>query len=247
MLKVKRTDLEKHTTRVNAVLQEVCEAPSPAPLVHLIDGTIALGTSCRSAGPNALCREVTSDLGPREIALRLPIPDAHDPRFWIAIHEQWEWTSKNRVYFVQCGLRLYIGDRDEEAIQFLRLEWVAPTVHDGIESYQGAHAGHPHWHIDRSTLVGQEDYLRSLELLTAPAPHTETEEFSSAVASAQMRPPFDFSWLQYIHLPARAHWMRSEWDGHQVPGPHQCEPTDLDELTRWWSGALRYFVAELPR
>jgi hypothetical protein len=244
MLKVKRTDLEKHTTRVNAVLQDVCEAPSPAPLVHLVDGTITLAMSGSSAGPNALCREVTTDLGSREIALRLPIPDTHDPRFWIAIHEQWEWTSKNRVCFVQCGLRFYIGTRGEEAIQFLRLEWVAPTIHDGVESYQGAHAGHPHWHVDRSALAGQEDYLRSLELLTAPAPQTETEEFSSA--GVQIRPPFDFSWLQNIHLPARAQWMLSEWDGQHVPGPHQCEPNNLDELTHWWAGALRYFSTELP-
>jgi len=98
-----------------------------------------------------------------------------------------------------------------------------------------------------STPSGQEDYLRSLEILTAQAPQTEAEEFSSAIAGAPARPLFDFSWLQNIHFPAQAQWMQSEWDGQHVPGPHQCEPNNLDELTHWWDGALRYFSTELPR
>jgi hypothetical protein len=237
-----RTELKEHTKRINAVLLETCDASDPAPLVHLADGTIALATSC----PTALRREVTTDLGLREIALRLPIPDTRHPRFWIAMQEQWEWKSRYRACFRQCGLRLYVGDRSEEAVQFLRLEWVAPTCNDdGSRIYEGKHAGHPHWHVDRSALVGQEDYARSLESPTAPAPGAE--EFTEAAASAPAQPLLDFSWLQYMHLPARAQWMLLEWDGRQVPGPHQCEPENLDELTHWWAGALRYFSTELPR
>lgn len=238
-----RAELLEHTKRINAVLQETCDASDPAPLVHLADGTIALATSC----PSALRREVTTDLGLREIALRLPIPDSHNPRFWIAMQEQWEWKGKHRACFVQCGLRLYIGDRSEEAVQFLRLEWVAPTLHSGVQSYQGTHAGHPHWHVDRSALIGPEEYFRSLETLTAPAPQ-EAEEFSEAatLGSASAQPLLDFSWLQNIHLPARAQWMQLEWDGSQVPGPHQCEPNSLNELVHWWAGALRYVSIELP-
>jgi hypothetical protein len=213
-----------------------------------MDGTIALAKSC----PGALSREVTTDLGVREIALRLPIPDTRDSRFWIAMQEQWDWKSKHKVCFRECGLRLYAGDRSEEAVQFLRLEWVAPTSDgDGAQIYQGKHAGHPHWHVDRSALVGQEDYFRSLEILTAPAlaPHAGVEDFSgtAALITAPAQPLLDFSWLQKVHLPARAQWMQSEWDGRQVPGPHQCEPTSLDELVHWFAGALRYFSAELPR
>lgn len=239
------TELRKHATRINAVLQNTCDASDPAPLVHLTDGTITLATSC----PRALSREVTTDLGLREIALRLPIPDNRNPRFWIAMQEQWKWRSKHRACFVECGLRLYMGDRSEEAIQFLRLEWVAPiSDDDGIQIYQGKHAGHPHWHVDRSALVGQEEYFRSLETLTAPAPEVEVEEFGEADSvGATAQPLLDFSWLQKIHLPARAQWMQSEWDGNQVPGPHQCEPINLEELIHWWAGALRYFSAELPR
>lgn len=235
-------ELQEHTSRINAILQQTCDALNPAPLVHLANGTIALATSC----PSILRREVTTDLGVREIALRLPIPGAHNPRFWIAMQEQWEWVSRHRACFVQCGLRLYMGDRSEEAIQFLRLEWVAPTVLDGVQNYQGTHAGHPHWHIDRSALIGPDEYFQSLESLTAPAPEDAEEFGEAATSSNSTRPLLDFSWLQSIHLPARAQWMHSEWDGTQVPGPHQCEPNSLDELVHWWAGALRYVSVELP-
>jgi hypothetical protein len=244
-MEVTRTELQNHVTRVNAVLQDACDSSSPAPLAHLVDGTISLAGSC----PRSVCREVTTDLGVRELALRLPIPDTENPHFWIALQEHWRWKSKHRVSFVECGLRLYIGYRSEAAVQFLRLEWVAPdTDAAGVQVYQGIHAGHPHWHIDRSALVGQEDHLRSLEVLTSPPPDLEAEEFDeNATPTASQQPLFDFSWIQHIHLPARAKWMESEWDGIEVPGPHQCEPSNLDELTHWWAGALRYFTTELPR
>src|SRR5208283_3684867 len=103
--------LRKHTTRINAVLQEICDASNPAPLVQEVDGTIALARSC----PGTLCREVTTDLGSRETALRLPIPDVRHPLFWIAIREQWDWKSKHRIRFRECALRLYAGAREEEA------------------------------------------------------------------------------------------------------------------------------------
>src|SRR6266567_9420503 len=133
-------ELRKHATRINAILLKACAcaASHPAPLVHLFEGNIALATSC----PPELSREVTTDLGYREIALRLPIPDTSHPRFWFTGQERWKWKSKKRVYFIECNLRLYIGERGEEAAQFLRLEWVAPTLgDDGIQIYQGKHAG----------------------------------------------------------------------------------------------------------
>ena len=237
-------ELRKHASRINAVLLETSDASDPAPLLNLVDGTIALATSC----PSALCREVTTDLGRRELALRLPIPDANHPRFWVGLQEHWKWKSRRKLSFIECGLRLYLGERDEEAIQFLRLEWVAPSFEDGIQIFQGEHAGHPHWHVDRSALVGQEDYLRSLDILTTPAPQ-EAEEFSDAIAlPTRAQPLLDFSWLHKMHLPAQAGWMHPpSWDGRTIPGPHQSEPASLAELELWWAGALRYFAAELPR
>jgi hypothetical protein len=244
MLEATHTNLQKHVTDVNAILQVICETPNPAPLVNLSDGIIALAKSC----PPGVCREVITEFGIREIALRLPIPNPDSPRFWIAIREQWGPSGKkHRLSFIQCGLKLYVGERTEEAIQCVRLEWVAPTLDDnGVESYQGKHAGHPHWHIDQSALIGQEDYLRSLEILTAPT-STTLEVFTGDTPAALSRPLLDFSWLQSIHFPARAQWMQTKWDGQHVPGPHQCEPNDLEELTHWWEGALRYFSGELPR
>ena len=239
MLEATPTKLQKHASEVNAVLRKICEASNPAPIVTLSEDVITLAKSC----PPELCRQVATDFGVPEIALRLP----GNPRFWIGIHEKWGWKKPHRLFFIQCGLRLYIGERSEQAIQCIRLEWVAPTYdNNGAESYEGKHAGHPHWHIDQSALFGQEDYVRSLESLTAPVSKTGPEVFSGAIPDAPLRPLIDSSWLQGIHFPARAQWMQSEWDGLQVPGPHQCEPNDLDELTNWWAGALRYFSTELP-
>lgn len=243
MLEATPTKLQRHASDVSAVLKKICEAPNPAPIATLSEDVLTLAKSC----PPDLCRQVTTDFGVPEIALRLPIPDISNPRFWIALHEKWGWTKPHRLRFVQCGLRLYVGERSERAIQCIRLEWVAPTADsNGIESYEGKHAGHPHWHVDQSALFGQEDYVRSLESLTAPS-QTEPEVFSGVIPDESGRPLTDFSWLKGIHFPARAQWMQSEWDGLTVPGPHQCEPNDLDELTNWWAGALRYFSAELPR
>jgi hypothetical protein len=239
-------ELQKHRTRINALLLDICDASDPAPLIQLADGTLALASSC----PSSLCREVTTDLGLRETALRLPIPDTLHPRFWIAMQEQWKWKSKKKLRFIECGLRLYLGQRDEPATQFLRLEWVAPELgRDGALIYQGEHAGHPHWHLDRSALVGHEDYLRALDILTAPATQAEAEEFNESLAIVTPpRPLVDFSWLQNIHLPAQAEWMHPpSWDGRTIPGPHQSEPKNIAGLEHWWAGALKYFTAELPR
>src|SRR5438874_943010 len=112
-------ELRQHVTRINVVLQDTCNASAPAPLVNLVNAAITLAPSC----PTALSRRVTTDLGVSEIALRLPIPDAKHPRFWIALHEQWQWKSVHKLYFDNCGLRLYMGDSGEQAVQFLRLEW----------------------------------------------------------------------------------------------------------------------------
>lgn len=241
------TQLNKHAQSVNSVLQIVCDVPDPMPLVQLSDGTITLARSC----PPALSREVTSDLGVRETAMRLPtLPPTENPRFWIAMHELWEFKGRHKVRFVQCGLRLYMGDRSEQPVQFLRLEWVAPDVEaDGEQNYHGKYAGHPHWHIDSSALLNQEEHFRLLEALTSPSAtvKVEPEEFGSEVLEPPPAALLDFSWLQTIHLPARAHWMQSEWDGRTVPGPHQCEPENPEQLTRWWAGAIRYCASELSR
>lgn len=245
-MEAKRTALKDHATNIAKILDEVCDAASVGPLVKAVDLVIATLNS------TPLSRRVTTDLGGSEFALRLPIPDAQQARYWIGVHERWEWKGKRKIRFLDCGLRLYVGGKDEEAVQVLRLEWVAPTLDpDGEPIYQGRHAGHPHWHIDRPALVGPEDYWRSLETLTAPAPELqpELEDFSETAVDqipARTRLVHDCSWLQKMHLPAQAQWMQSKWNGSAIPGPHQCEPSSLEELERWWAGSLRYLVAELP-
>jgi hypothetical protein len=126
---------------------------------------------------------------------------------------------------------------------------VAPKVGSGGEPiYDGTHAGHPHWHIDRAALVGPEEQSRSFEALTMPESSLGLEEFAGSATppASTNRLLYDCSWLQRMHLPARADWMASEWDGRTVPGPHQCQPDSILGLSRWWCGALRYLAAELP-
>jgi hypothetical protein len=226
---------------------EICHTSAASPLVREDEDQGAIVVNTFSHGQ--ISRKVLTDLGSSEIALRIPIPDDVKPRFWIALHERWKPTGPHRLKFRDCGLRLYLGGTDEDAIQILRLEWVAPDEDpEGKPTYQGKHAGHPHWHIDRGALVGPADYLRALEVLTAPDSVLEVEDFSSTTLPSELQTPrLDCSWLQHVHLPAHARWAQSTWDGRSVPGPHQNEPSTIQELTNWWAGSLRYFAAELSR
>jgi hypothetical protein len=239
----KTRELKAHVIGLNNVLREICDAPQSQRLVEESHGYVYLVFSSTQ-----LARKVTTDLGRTEVALRLPIPDTERPRYWIGLHELWK-PEKRSIRFQEGGLRLYVGGRDEEALQFLRLEWIAPSEDpDGKFVYQGSHAGHPHWHIDRSALVGAEEHLRSLELLTRQ--DAAVEDFSEATTrldSETTRLLYDCSWLQRMHLPAQADWMLHEWDGRALPAPHQCQPQNVSRLASWWTGALRYLVAELPR
>ena len=182
--------------------------------------------------------------------LALPIPDAKQPRYWIGLHESWVSIGKRKCRFIGCGLRIYAGERSEPPIQILRLEWAGPTINPDVGLvYDGGHAGHPHWHIDRAAVVGEEDYRRSLEILTRPVPaERPVETFDpSTTANDSTRRVADCSWLPQIHLPAHAAWMLTNWNGKTLPGPHQSNPKDLLALNNWWEGALRYVRSELGR
>lgn len=244
-METKHTNLRAHITTINAALRDVCGFGQTGPLVteQVDQGRLIINTS--DAG--FLSKLVLTDLGSRETALPLPVPYRSKPRFWVALHENWEFVSKRKIRFMDCGLRIYFGEQDGNPSQVFRLEWVAPVLGpDGMQSYSGKHAGHPHWHIDRTALVGPEDYLHRLEALTTPESHP-LEDFSSSVVNETVRLPLDCSWLQNIHLPAQARWMDFAWDGREIPGPHQTEPSDLEHLGRWWTGALKYIVIELSR
>jgi hypothetical protein len=239
------TALARHVAKINAILQDVCKVSGPTPLVKEQDLIIT------TLGYTSASRVVTTDLGGSGFALRLPIPDPGNPNYRVGLYERWESRNRHRICFRQCGLRLYIGGPEEEPIQLLRLEWVAPTIdRDGGFTYDAKHAGHPHWHIDRAALVGPEDSARWLEssIASQPSTHIEAEVFEASTKSPSLgQTRRDFSWVQGMHLPAHAQWMLSEWNGRKIPGPHQCEPSSLVELERWWAGSLRYLLAELPR
>jgi hypothetical protein len=235
--------LKKHQTVISVVLKEVCGLTNnTGPLVREVDLSITL-SALRPA------KQVTKDLGNIEMALPLPIPNSVDPRYWIGLHENWRATKRHKVEFVDCGLRLYAGD-NENLRQLVRLEWVAPKLDaNGQPEYAGKHAGHPHWHIDRDALTGPNDNYRTIERLTAPEANAEPEDFGEVaeVGPANDRyDPYDCTWLGQVHLPANAKWMGIKWDGRTIPGPHQNNPLNIEELESWWNGALRYLASELP-
>src|SRR5947208_16594542 len=106
-MEAKRTDLGSHATKITTVLKEACGAPDTGPLVrqHEEADSLVVSISC----PTPLSRPVTTDLGMSERALRLAIPDAHQPRYWIGLHERWQQKGKHKIRFLDCGLRLYVG------------------------------------------------------------------------------------------------------------------------------------------
>jgi hypothetical protein len=237
MLEIKRDQLKEHARSINSLLQVVLKASHSGPFVKEYEGGISL------VGWSDLTREVTTDWGQVEVVLRLPVPDVERPRYWISLHEQWQHTGKRQVRFSECGLRIYQGEANDTLLQFLRLEWVAPVEsEDAPLAYDGKHAGHPHWHIDRTWLIEAE----LAAALAAPEAQPIVETFSENTATTR-RSIYDSSWLQTMHLPAQANWMNERWDGSDLPGPHQCQPDSLKALGFWWAGALWYLIAELPR
>lgn len=242
----KRADVSNHVTFVSGIVAEICNVSNSEKLVREYEeaGSIMVRIT---DWISARSRPVTTDFGQSEPAVPLPVPP-EQPRVWLGLHEVWDYISRHRVQFRECAVRLYIGSDDEEALQFLRLEWKAPVcTPDGLTEYDGKHSGHPHWHIDKAALVGEHERLRSLEMLTEPDLDSELEVFGPSAAGTPRRFVHDCSWLYRMHLPAQAGWMHVEWDAHRIPGPHQSEPDNIQALDRWWAGALRYLVYELPK
>jgi hypothetical protein len=228
-----------HVTKLSTILQKECNVSRAGPLVINQEFQITIPN-----GSTPPFQKVSTDLGHIESALELPVlTGRHKRRYWVGLRESWERKDKHKIRFVECSLRLYVGSTDQEPAHFLRLEWVAKD-HSGF--YQGKHAGHPHWHIDRLALAGNKALSRSLEDLTAPDQPPELEEFGVLTVSRALPQVdlFDCSWVQNIHLPAHAGWM-NKWNGTDIPGPHQSEPDNFEALENWWAGSLRYFVHEL--
>lgn len=197
-------------------------------------------------------RSVTSDLGGEEVVIQLPVPSARTP-FWLGMHEKWKYVGRgDRLDFEQCGLRLYLADPHRTASQILRLEWAAPVkIAQGGRAYPGAHAGQPHWHIDRAALFDAERHERLFQTLASLDPGTPPLEEFDPLRGVDLdrlgfdRAGYDCSWLPQVHFPAHAGWMDKSWDGRAAPGPQQSSPADLTALVRWWNGSLLYVLAEL--
>lgn len=249
-MEAKRSEMSEHAAGIARVFASLWHVTLLARLLQVSEGggLVVITVLGGAQNPSLPHRSVTTDLGATETVLGLPIPDRNRPKFWIGLHESWFFCGKQKLGFKECGIRVYIGGTDEDARQFLRLEWVAPETKDGTEVYHGAHAGHPHWHIDRAALVGPEERLRSLEALTTPIVRETSLEYFSVELIPTLTPLVpDLSWLGGMHLPAQAEWMHKSWNGQALPAPHQSAPHGLGMLTTWWEGSLRYLFAELSK
>lgn len=238
-MECKSSQFANHVAEISKILQRECHISEAGLVVHQ-DFQIKI-----RGGPTPLFRPVTTEFDVLEYALELPIStQSHQRKYWVGLHEAWKpLRSKHKISFSRCSLRLYVSANQEEPAHFLRLEWVAPE--DGI--YQGRHAGHPHWHVDRVVLAGSKVLARSFEDPPPESGAPAVEEFGPLAASEPIQQgysEFDCSWIQKIHLPAQAGWIK-KWRGTEVPGPHQSEPDNFEALENWWSGSLRYFVHEL--
>ncbi|HVA63643.1 MAG TPA: hypothetical protein VNF74_07955 [Terriglobales bacterium] len=235
----KDCEIEEHRKGLAALFRELCGVPGNVPLVSYKNCSLTL-LEC------AFSRSVTSDFGIREHTLPLPFMPNGKAIFWIGLHERWT-PVKNRVArFEDSGVRLYFCAGGEAARQILRLEWAAPSVHGNVWSFDGGHAGHPHWHVDRAALT---DGTSEAFIFAEPLPPDTGlgEDFGEFVAAAEagQAAAYDCSWMGKLHLPAQSNWMLHPWNGLQVPGPHQGAPESLHELYHWWAGALRYLAAEI--
>lgn len=249
-MEIKVTELEGHASEIARVFGLVWNVTMTAPLIELSDDESSSDVVITVRGGNNSplpVNTVTTDLGRIEKVVGLPIPTSKTPKFWIGLHESWQRKGKRMALFNNCGLRVYIGEANEDCRQLLRLEWAAPeTTKDGELVYQGKHAGHPHWQIDQAALVGTIDHLRSLEILTAPSSQEPPlESFGTVVTGDTPRLIPDLSWFPGVHLPAQSQWMHHKWDGVCLPAPHQSTPKALKMLTTWWEGSLRYIFMEL--
>jgi hypothetical protein len=237
-MEAKSAQFNNHVAQISLILKNECRTSNVGALVTTQDFYITIPN-----GPTPPFRKVTTDFGRIESALELPISNKrHQRKYWVGLHESWQKVSKHKIRFMDCSLRLYVGNANQEPVHFLRLEWVAPEANSG--AYQGEHAGHPHWHIDRPVLAGSKSLSRSL-VESGQDEIPALEEFSELTFSSEtILDPIDCSWIQEVHIPAQAGWMK-KWNGTDVPGPHQSEPDDFGALENWWAGALRYFVHEL--
>jgi hypothetical protein len=241
-MECKRNQFDKHVSEITSILLKECQISKPQPLVTCENFQIKIRN-----GPTPPFRQVTTEFDFLEYALELPVSSQrHRRKYWVAFHEGWSAVGTHRIRFRQCSLRLYVSMAKEEPMQFLRLEWIAP---DEAGEYDGKHAGHPHWHVDRAVLASSKVFAQSLEAPTNEVGQLVVEEFGPLTEPSTdlvqgENALADYSWMQKIHLPAQAGWIK-KWDGTQIPGPHQSEPDDFRALENWWAGSLRYFVQEL--
>lgn len=211
-----------------------------------------IGPGAQTAG---LClAQVISDIGVQESVVGLAGVSVKRPSLWLGLHEHWTYDGSRYLCFKELGLRVYFGTRDAEGSgtdlrQLLRAEWLAPEIRDGFVNPLGAHAGHPHWHIDHLVVNAG---LPSLQLQWEDEPRTDEDIRDFEPAEARRNDEDrdahidDCAWLQRVHFPAQTNWCEQEWtDTVARPFPHQKPPASLVEVQRWALGVIRYLRMEL--
>lgn len=197
--------------------------------------------------------EVAGIQTPDGAVATLALATSDDSILYFGYSEQWGAYGRNQLQFASSNLRLAIADvTDRVPNLYFRLEWAGSTAQNGIVSYPGVGAAHPHWQfdvdsgwfsaaveggvvetevIDVSLEPGVEDVELGQASDIAPDPHAVA--LSATLAS-----------FHRLHLPARAMWHQVLCDMPDIAWPQQHTPASDEEIDRWLISALRYLAHE---
>ena len=72
-----------------------------------------------------------------------------DSILYFGYNEQWEPYGRDQFQFASSNLRFAIADVADGVSELrFRLEWAGGTAQEGVISYPGLGAAHPHWQFD---------------------------------------------------------------------------------------------------
>jgi hypothetical protein len=168
-------------------------------------------------------------------------------------NEQWEPYGRDLLQFASSNLRFAIaGIADGVPDLRFRLEWAGGTTQDGIVSYPGMGAAHPHWQFDVDggwfPVPGAVGVMESEVIDVALEPEVEDIDLVGAnvVPPALQTATLGATLVSFhrLHLPARAMWHQMLCDMPGIASPQQHTPASEEEIDRWLISALRYLAHE---
>lgn len=169
---------------------------------------------------------------------------------YFGYNEEWQpASSRNQIEFVSSNLRFVVSGVEEMPDLRFRLEWAGAMTDQGVVSYPGVGAAHPHWQIDidEGWLDGRNPTSGSLAPIEIDLePALEVVELDAPVTAPPVSPPISptLASFHHLHLPARTLWHDLLCVMPDGAAPQQHTPESEDEIDRWVISALRYLRSE---